>query len=72
MQRLKLFIFPLVIIILFACGSLEKKSILIDFGNNKERVLEVMGTPDDRQFQGKNEVWHTAKLAQGLVITITG
>lgn len=41
-----------------ASGSaLMKKSVLLDRGNPKERVLEVMGAPGDRQFRGDDEAW---------------
>jgi hypothetical protein len=42
---------------LVACGSLEKKSVLIGIGDDKEHVLKIMGSPGDRQFKGSNEAW---------------
>jgi hypothetical protein len=42
---------------LVACGSLGKKSDLIGIGDDKERVLKIMGPPGDRQLKGSNEAW---------------
>lgn len=42
---------------LSACGTLEHKTILINVGDNKEKVLGIMGTPQDRQLQGQREAW---------------
>jgi hypothetical protein len=30
------------------CGTLDSKTILLNVGDSKERVLEVMGPPKDR------------------------
>jgi len=66
MQKTKLVIFLLFIIILSACGTLEKKSILINPNDDKNRVLEIMGTPDDRQMQDQNEVWQYCVTGAGF------
>lgn len=66
MTKTKLAIFSLAIIILSACGTLEKKSILINSGDDKNRVLSIMGTPDDRQLQGQNEVWQYCITGAGF------
>ncbi|WP_330147098.1 hypothetical protein [Shewanella oncorhynchi] len=60
-----------IFIILSGCGSLDKQSILVNAGDTKEQVLNIMGPPDDRQFQGKNEAWQFCKTGAGLVIMIT-
>jgi len=62
----KFYVVIVVLIILSACGTLEKKSILLSPGDDKNKVLEVMGTPDDRQFQGKNEVWQYCVTGAGF------
>ncbi len=51
---------------LMACGSLEKKSVLIDPGDSKEKVLQIMGTPGDRQFRGKDEAWQYGQTGAGF------
>ena len=53
-------------VILSACGSLEKKSALINPGDTKERVLSVMGPPGDRQFRGKDEAWQYGQTGAGF------
>ena len=54
------------IISIAGCGSLAKKSVLINAGDNKESVLEVMGKPDDRQFKGHNEAWQYCENDAGF------
>lgn len=48
-----------------ACGSLEKKSILVNAGDGKDQVLSAMGMPHDRQFQGSAEVWQYCQTGAG-------
>ena len=45
------------LMLLSGCGTLDNKTILLNAGDSKERVLEVMGTPQDRQISGINEAW---------------
>jgi hypothetical protein len=49
-----------------ACGSLEKKSALINVGDDKQQVISVMGTPDDRQVKGSREVWQYCQTGAGF------
>jgi hypothetical protein len=51
---------------LTACGSLEKKAIMINAGDGKEQVLAAMGTPDDRQFEGDAEAWQYCQTGAGF------
>lgn len=62
----KLFVAVFFISFLTACGSLEKKSIMLNIGDSKEQVLSVMGTPDDRQLQGENEAWQYCQTGAGF------
>lgn len=52
--------------LLAACGSLEKKSILVSNGDSKQQVIEVMGTPDERQLQGDKEAWQYCTSGAGF------
>jgi len=45
------------LMLLSGCGTLDNKTILLNAGDSKERVLEVMGTPQDRQISSINEAW---------------
>ena len=56
----------LISLILFGCGTLDKKTILISPGDTKEQVLSTLGTPKDRQFQGKNEAWQYCVSGAGF------
>ena len=38
-------------------SDVREKTILISFGDTKEKVLEILGTPGDRSFRGKAEAW---------------
>lgn len=60
-------ILPLVLaLLLSACGTLEKKAGQINPGDDKEKVLAVMGTPGDRQFRGKDEAWQYGQTGAGF------
>ena len=63
MRKLYFIVFAVTI---FGCGTLEKKSILINVDDDKQKVLSIMGTPDDRQMQGKNEVWQYCVTGAGF------
>ena len=56
----------LVIIVLTACGTLDKDSLLVNNGDTKEKVLKIMGPPDDRQLKGKNEAWQYCQTGAGF------
>ena len=51
---------------LSACGTLEKKSVLINAGDSKEKVLSIMEPPGDRQFRGKDEAWQYGQTGAGF------
>ena len=53
-------------VFLVACGSLEKKAVLLNLGDTKEQVLAAMGPPDDRQLQGENEAWQYCQTGAGF------
>jgi len=54
------------VLLLSACGSLEKKSILVSNGDTKADVIKVMGTPDDRQLKASNEAWQYCQTGAGF------
>ena len=66
MQKIKLVLFILWALFLSSCGSLDKKSALINPGDNKEQVLKIMGPPDDRQFKGRDEAWQYCQTGAGF------
>jgi len=49
-----------------SCGTLDDKTILINPGDSRERVLEIMGTPQDRQFDSINEAWQYCVSGAGF------
>jgi hypothetical protein len=53
---------------LTGCRSmeLENKAIQISPGDSKDRVIQVMGVPGDRQFQGDFEVWQYCVTGAGF------
>lgn len=55
-----------VIALLSACGTLEKKAGLINYGDDKSKVLAIMGPPGDRQFRGKDEAWQYGQTGAGF------
>jgi hypothetical protein len=54
------------VLILSACGSLEKRSVLVSPGDTKEQVLAAMGVPDDRQLNGTAEAWQYCQTGAGF------
>ena len=57
MKYLKTALGICIIFILTACGTLDSKTILLNAGDSKKKVLEVMGVPQDRQLQQMQEAW---------------
>ena len=53
-------------VFLTGCGSLEKKTLLLNLGDTKEQVLAVMGPPDDRQLKGRDEAWQYCQTGAGF------
>ncbi|OQW33454.1 MAG: hypothetical protein A4E19_03380 [Nitrospira sp. SG-bin1] len=51
---------------LVACGSLEKKAMLLNLGDTREQVLAAMGPPDDRQLRGEDEAWQYCQTGAGF------
>lgn len=48
------------------CGTLDKKTSLLNVGDFKERVIEVMGAPQDRQVSDQREAWQYCKSGSGF------
>jgi len=38
-------------------SNVRDKALLISFGDSKEKVIEVLGTPGDRSFSADQEAW---------------
>lgn len=56
----------LCVIFLFGCGTLDNKTILINPGDTKKRVVEIMGLPQDRQVQQSQEAWQYCVSGAGF------
>lgn len=54
------------LLLVLACGGLQNKAMLVNSGDDKQRVLAIMGSPQDRQFQGDNEVWQYCQTGAGF------
>lgn len=54
---MKKIVFISIAFFLSACASVNQQFFTINAGDLKESVLAKMGTPDDRQFKGKNEAF---------------
>ena len=62
----KIILLSVVLLSVSGCGSLEKKSVLLNLGDSKEQVISVMGPPDDRQLKGVNEAWQYCQTGAGF------
>lgn len=60
------FVAMLSLLLAAACGTLEKKAILINPGDDKAAVIKVMGAPGDRQFRGQQEAWQYCITGAGF------
>ncbi len=53
-------------LVVVGCGTLDKKTILLNVGDSKQAVLDVMGPPMDRQISGKQEAWQYCISGSGF------
>jgi hypothetical protein len=53
----KIFAIGVFFVLLSGCGTLDSRTVLLNVGDSKERVLEVMGAPQDRQMANTMEAW---------------
>lgn len=53
-------------ILLTACGTLERRAAQIYPGMSAEQVRRLLGSPQDRQFSGNEEVWQFCKTGAGF------
>jgi hypothetical protein len=66
-MRIIKIIFPITLMLLaLGCGTLDNKTILINNGDTKAQVLDLMGTPRDRQMKGEQEAWQYCVSGAGL------
>ncbi|RMG57685.1 MAG: hypothetical protein D6717_04370 [Gammaproteobacteria bacterium] len=63
---MKYFFISFLILLIGGCGTLDKKTILINPGDSRERVLNIMGPPYDRQFKGNKEAWQYCVSGAGF------
>lgn len=58
---MKILIIILTSIVFVGCAAINqstmKRTALVNPGMDKEKVLEILGTPGNRQFKGKDEAW---------------
>lgn len=68
MRIIKRIVLASFVIAMFSCRTmvLSNKTIQINQGDPKSRVMEVMGTPEDRQFMGKYEIWQYCITGAGF------
>lgn len=55
----------LILGLITACSTTVNKAVKIKSGDSREQVLAIMGDPDDRQFNGKDEAWQYAASRAG-------
>lgn len=56
----------LALIALTSCGTLQNSALKVNSGDTKEQVIAAMGQPQDRQFQGEDEVWQFCQTGAGF------
>ncbi len=55
-------LFSIISVVLVGCAThgireLRAKALMINPGMTKAEVVDILGTPGSRQFQGKDEAW---------------
>jgi len=66
-ENIQRIIFYILILLLSGCfGTLAKKTMQINLGDDKETVTNAMGSPEDRQFRGTNEAWQYCETDAGI------
>ena len=53
-------------LLIASCGTLDKKTILLNVGDTKQAVIDVMGAPMDRQISGAKEAWQYCVSGAGF------
>ena len=68
MQPRKEIALALLLLLSISCRTmvLANRTININQGDPKSRVIEFMGTPEDRQFMGKYEIWQYCITGAGF------
>ena len=54
------------IIFLSACGTLDSKTINISVGDSKDKVVGILGAPQDRQLKDSHEAWQYCVSGAGF------
>lgn len=57
MNNYRLSLVLLLMSVVAACGTLKEKTIQISPGDSKQKVISILGAPDDRQFRESQEAW---------------
>ncbi len=57
--------FLLFALLLFGC-AFNQKFNTIQIGDSQEKVMEIIGEPEDRQFKGKDEAWQYCRTGTGF------
>jgi hypothetical protein len=58
--------FLVFVLLLPGCASFDKRINTIQAGDSKEKVIEILGDPEDRQFKGKDEALQYCKTGTGF------
>jgi hypothetical protein len=59
------FVFLFLAFFIFSCASSQKRSIQVNNGDSKEKVISIMGNPENRQFNGSKEAWQYCDTSFG-------
>lgn len=66
MDKIKATFISVILIILSGCGTLDSKILLLNAGDSKEKVIGVLGIPQDRQLQKNQEAWQYCVSGAGF------
>lgn len=66
MKYIALILITISCVLIQGCGTLDSKTIQITHGDDKNKVLSIMGMPDDRQMKQYQEAWQYCVSGAGF------
>jgi hypothetical protein len=65
-KKLVFFVALCFLVLLAGCASSFNRVNIIQPGETKEKVISILGEPEDRQFKGNDEAWQYCKTGTGF------
>ena len=63
MYKLPFILLMVIVLASVGCASTGKAVAKLEPGMTKQKILDVLGSPDDRSFRGTDEAWQYQEIA---------